>query len=89
MMLKLSPDVTWRELDGEIVLLENRSWRYLGVNASGAVLWRLLVDGTSRESLITALAETFELEDEVATRDVDAFLASLRDSGLLLDPATH
>jgi Coenzyme PQQ synthesis protein D (PqqD) len=85
-MLKLSPHVTWRDLDGEIVLLENSTWRYLGVNASGTLLWQALADGTSREDLVSQLVAEYDLDTATAGSDVDAFVASLAQNGLLATP---
>lgn len=75
--------VSWREVDGETILLDLARSEYLGVNASGTVLWRLIAAGATRAQLMTALREHFHLDDEGAAADVDSFLATARERGLL------
>lgn len=72
-----------REVEGEIVILDMETQRYIGGNSSVAVLWPLLERGTSETELAQALREKFGIGEEQATRDIEAFLASLGDLGLL------
>lgn len=73
----------WVEADGEIVALDDRSMQYLSANPVGAILWRALVDGTTRDELVGRVLAEFEVDDATAGRDVDAFLAELSKLGLL------
>ena len=77
--------VEWRLVDDEIVALDLRDSMYLGINASGAILWPMLVEGTTRTSLVAELEATYEIDTETASADVDAFVAMLRERQLLLD----
>ena len=77
------PDLDWREIDDEIVALDTRDAIYLAVRGSGAVLWRLLADSTTRGGLVNALVETYGIDETRAGADVDAFLATLNERGLL------
>ena len=76
-------DLDWREIDEEIVALDTREAVYLAVHGSGALVWYLLAESTTRDSLIEALVEKYGIESTRATADVDAFLATLNDRGLL------
>jgi hypothetical protein len=78
-------DVVWRRLDEGAVLLDLRSSEYLSINPSATVLWQRLEAGATREQLIEALAETFELSRERAAADVDAFVADCKRRGLVDD----
>jgi UDP-N-acetylmuramate dehydrogenase len=73
----------WREVEGEIVALDLGSSEYVSANATGAILWNELAQGTTRERLIAALTSRFDVDDETAARDADAFVTALRDHGLL------
>ena len=82
--LRLNADaVSWREVDGEVIALDLAGSMYFATNASGALLWKSLAAGTSREELVALLVEGFELAEETARADVDAFLDSLVAQGLL------
>ena len=52
---------------------------------AGAVLWQSLVEGATRDELLARILEEFDVEDDVAARDLDAFLAELASLGLLED----
>ena len=86
--LKLAEEaLTWREVDGEIVVLDRRSWMYMGVNGSGMLLWKLIVEGASLPRLVESLRDAYELDAEVAQRDVEAFLELLSSHNLLVEDA--
>ena len=70
-------------VDDEIVILDTRSANYLALNRAGAVLWPLLVDGAAVDTLAAALVDAFGITAEQAETDVAAFVAALRDSGLV------
>ena len=84
--LQLRPDATaWREVEGEVIALGLESSTYFGTNASGALLWKRLAEGVTREQLIDELVTAFGLETSRAEADVDAFVADLRGRGLLAE----
>lgn len=84
-MPKLRSDIEWRSIEGEVIVLDLRSSTYLAVNQSGAELWPLMVDGASRRALMARLMEKFDLNEQGATDDTDAFLSMLGAHGLLDD----
>jgi hypothetical protein len=81
--LRLRSDLEWREIEGEVVAVDEQSSEYLGVNRTGAGLWSLLAEGTTRAELLERLTGTFDVDDATASRDLGAFLAMLERRGLL------
>lgn len=81
--MRLATDIDWREIDGEVVVLDRRQGRYLAVNPSGAVLWPALVEGATEDSLVDRLSERYAVDHERARSDVRAFLGWLTGHGLL------
>lgn len=75
--------VSWREVDGEIIALQLTSSEYLSTNGTGALLWKSLASGTSRERLIELIVKEFGIEPGRAAADTDAFLDALAAQGLL------
>lgn len=55
----------------------------LKLNESGAMLWRALEQGGDRSSLVKLLTETYDVSEAEAAADVEAFLASLQNTGCL------
>ena len=67
-----------------------RSWRststaavYLAANPAGALLWRTLAGGATREALVAELMREYGIDRDRAGADTDAFLRDLRERGLL------
>lgn len=70
---------------GDTVLLDPVGDRYLRLNASGAALWELLAQPRLPADLARTLAERHGLDAATAERDAGAFLAALRERGLVQD----
>jgi Coenzyme PQQ synthesis protein D (PqqD) len=75
--------VAWKEVDGEVVALDEREAVYLAANPAGAVLWRALASGATHDALVDGLVSTFGIATDRASADVDAFITDLRERGLL------
>jgi hypothetical protein len=83
--LRLRHDgVAWKDVDEEVVALDEHAAVYLATNPAGAVLWRSLALGATREELADELVREFGIHAERATADLDAFLADLGARGLLV-----
>jgi Coenzyme PQQ synthesis protein D (PqqD) len=76
-------DLHWREIDGEIIALEARGSTYVAANGAGTLLWRSLAAGTTPDELADELVRAYGIEPERAAADADAFVAQLREQGLL------
>ncbi|MGU3432761.1 PqqD family protein [Actinomycetes bacterium M1A6_2h] len=69
--------VTWTESGSEVVILDLEGSNYFSLNEAGTVLWPLLVEGATEGQLIDALIAEYEIDSEVATRDVQELLSGL------------
>lgn len=76
-------DLTWMEVQGELVALDADASTYLSANDSGLTLWQALADGATREQLVAVLLDAYDVDEARAGADVDAFLADLRERGLV------
>jgi coenzyme PQQ synthesis protein D (PqqD) len=85
--MKLRVDgLSWREIDGETVILDLHASTYFRANRAGTLLLQALTEECDRDSLVAQLAAAYDLGPDVAASDVDAFLAILSGRGLLLSP---
>lgn len=76
--------LSWREVEGEVVLLDERDWTYLHLNGSGATLWRALEgDGNTVDGLVDALLAEYAVERDVARADTEELLGQLVERGLV------
>lgn len=72
-------------VDGELLILDTATARYLTLNATGARLWADLAAGTTVDGLQGLLQSEFGAPPEEAERDVQEFLDSLRALSLLVE----
>lgn len=76
-------DLDWREIGDEIVVLDLRGAVYFAVQGSGAILWRRLAGSATRDRLVEVLVNTYGIDTARAAGDVDEFLVTLNERGLL------
>lgn len=76
-------DVVSQAVHDELVLLDLAAGEYVGLNAVGARLWGLLVQGHSLEAAQAALLDAYDVAPERLRADLEAMLADLLGRGLL------
>ena len=77
-MLATDELTTTKLVDGTGVILDVDSLQVFTLNETGMFLVEALGEGVAdREGLVARLVESFEVEDEVAGEDVDAFIGDL------------
>ena len=78
-----SAELHWREIDGELIALDGRRSTYLAANAAGALIWRTLADGATREGLADKLVSAFGIDRARALADIDRYVEQMAEHGLL------
>lgn len=53
------------------------------LNETGAFLWERLQNGSTREQLIRALLEEYEIDEEKAVSDTEGFIRTLKEAEIL------
>ncbi|MBJ7328393.1 MAG: PqqD family protein [Solirubrobacteraceae bacterium] len=82
--LRLRTDrLVFEQTGDEVVVLDLRTSSYLAINHTGRTLWPHLQDGATQTELTAILVAHHGTSQEVASADVDAFVASLRALDLL------
>lgn len=81
--LQARPGLLWREVDGEVVLLDPSRGRYYGIEGIGVEAWRLLQQKTTFSRLLEQLHEEFEVGKETLQEDLQDFLSKVIRAGLL------
>lgn len=79
-----SKNVSWREVDGEVIALDLTSSTYFTTNRTGTLLWHAMVDGAAVGDLVELLASTFGIPADRAKGDVGSFLDLLSANNLLV-----
>ena len=78
------PGVTFRDLDGEAVVLELESGRYFGLNETGTRMWLLLQEHGSVEAALRALLAEYDVAEERLRQELLSFVETLSSQRLLL-----
>jgi hypothetical protein len=78
-----SAGLTWREVDGELIVLDLDRSVYLASNGTGTALWHALSRGATHQALIDIVVGRFGASPVEAAGDVDEFVGRLSDLGLL------
>ena len=55
----------------------------INLNETGAFLWKILEKGGDSESLTSALLGEYDVAEEIAKADVEAFITKLTEAGLV------
>jgi hypothetical protein len=78
------PDVMFRAVGEEAVLLNLKSETYLGLDPVGTRMWMLLTESQSIESAYEALLGEYEVEGGQLRHDLEEFINKLVENDLVL-----
>ncbi|MCM2326662.1 MAG: PqqD family protein [Lysobacter sp.] len=70
-------------LGQEVAILELDRGLYFGLNSTGTRIWELLAEPVTVRDIHSAIVSEFEVDGEVASRDVLDLLEKLREAGLI------
>jgi len=75
------PDVT--DLVGERVMIDFESGKYFILTGTANDIWDMLEDGVESESIVKAIIDTYEVDDETCRSGVLNFLNDLVKIGII------
>ncbi len=55
----------------------------ISLNETGAFLWKILEDGADYDTLLNKLLDEYDIDEETAKKDIDAFIKRALDEGFL------
>jgi hypothetical protein len=79
----VAPDVMFRIVGDEAVLLNLKTELYLGLDPVGTRMWTVLQDSPSIEAAYQALLAEYEVEGDRLRGDLDEFLDQLLEQKLI------
>lgn len=79
----MDPDVLFRELDGEMVLLNLKDERYYGLDEVGSRTWQLLSEHGDVQQVIGQLLEEYDVDEERLRSDIAELIDELVSARLL------
>lgn len=81
--ITLSPEVLFRELDGEAVMLDLETECYYGLDEVGTRIWQLFAQCGETEGVVTQMLAEYDVEEEQLRHDLAILLAELAEAGLI------
>lgn len=76
-MWKHSPDVVYRDLEGEAVILDLASGTYFGLNEVGTRVWRMIDEGRDAAEIVDIVATEYQADRGTIAQDVARLLNDL------------
>ena len=80
----INPSVIYRELAGEVVLLNLQSGVYYGLDQVGSRVWQLLMQSRGVDDVCAALLDEYDVSAETLRADVERLVGELSDKGLVI-----
>ncbi len=81
-----NPDLAWRVIDGEVVILKIKTTTYYSLDPVGSFVWTRLQSGPrTRDEICDDVVGEFEVERATARADLDELFADLSREELVLE----
>jgi hypothetical protein len=84
MKYMITGDLSQREVDNEIFVLNRGTGRIHSFSETGADMWRMMMKGTALEAIAEAITIDYEIDRATVEKDLDEFLTGLSAKGLVL-----
>ncbi len=75
--------VAWRDIEGEITILDKKAGEFFHLNAAACRIWHLIQDGASVDEIISDLGGHFDAGEETLRGDITAFVGELSGKGFI------
>ena len=88
--MKRNTDFMLRDIAGEVVLVPTGAATQnfnglITLNEVAAFIWKNLDEAQTQQKLTEMILEEFEIDKEMAMRDVEGFLNALCEQGMVID----
>jgi len=81
--IRIRKDVVFRDLEGELVLLNLATGVYFGLDPIGTRIWALIDDGRTADEIVGVITAEYEVDADACRADLTRLLAALRDNQLV------
>jgi len=77
MRVEINDGVIWRDVGGDVVILNVEAGVYFGIDGSGSQMWRELAEHGSVEKTLASLQQQLDVAPDELKRDLDDLLDEL------------
>ncbi|RBI66255.1 hypothetical protein DQ400_14490 [Vreelandella sulfidaeris] len=82
-LLQRNPDMVAANLDGDLVMMNEKLGRYYGISGVGARAWELLETPASVDDLVNSICQEYDIDSETCYRDITQFAQDLMKVSLI------
>jgi hypothetical protein len=83
MKIEISEDIVWRELGGEVLILDLASQHYFGLTGSGSDMWQLIAKHGSSDTVLDCMLAKYGVEPANLRADFEKLVDELAAKGML------
>lgn len=84
----LNPDLAWRVIDGEVVILRIKTTTYYSLDSVGSFIWRAMESAPlSKPQIVERVTSEYDVPPETALADIDELFSDLVREELLMEQA--
>jgi len=76
-------DVVWRDINGEIVVLNCDSGNYYLLNKTGSLIWKLIERNTTQNEVVKKIKQKYKVSQSQAAKDVGTLINHLKQESLI------
>ena len=84
-LLQRNPDMVAANLDGDLVMMNEKLGRYYGISGVGARAWELLEAPASVDDLVNNICQEYDIDSDTCHRDIMLFVQDLM-KAILIEP---
>jgi hypothetical protein len=81
--ISVAPDIVFREVDGEAVILNLESGVYFGLDQVGTRIWQLIQEHGSLQKVFETMCDEFDVRSDALERDLLGLIDELHAKGLV------
>ena len=81
--IQVRPDILWREVEEEVVLLDPKHGHYYGIEGAGTRIWQLLQERTTLRKVLHCLLEEYDAGERQLRQDLVEICHEFERFGLL------
>jgi hypothetical protein len=82
--VSINPSVIYRDLAGEVVLLNLQSGVYYGLDTVGSRVWQLLMESRGLDEVCAIMLDEYDVDPDALRADVKRLVGELSDKGLVM-----
>lgn len=82
-LLKRNPDMIAANLDGDLVMMNEKLGRYYGISGVGARAWELLETPATIDDLVQTICQEYEIDTATCQQDITRFAQDLMKVNLI------